>query len=105
MLRTMSITAAAAMMPVTIGRIRLRLFRFTRAARATPAPGKRGLRRFSVFGRQAVPQEVARDEPAMHFARTFIDAPGAAGAVHVFDRQVLGDAHAAEELDRPIGDP
>src|SRR5437868_1016369 len=58
----------------------------------------------SLIDRHAVAQQVAGDEPAVDFAGAFVDAPRAAGARHVFERHVLGNAHAAEELDRAIGD-
>src|SRR5690606_21046867 len=47
-------------------------------------------------------QQVAGDHPAVHFARTLDDAHHAAHARNVFERQLLGDAHAAEQLDRTI---
>src|SRR5688572_5060788 len=51
-----------------------------------------------------MPQEIARDEPAMNFAWTFVNTPCPARTRHVLDRHVLGNPHAAEQLHRAVGD-
>src|SRR4029079_14068698 len=44
------------------------------------------------------------DEPSVHFAGPLVYAPHAARTRHVFERQVLGHAHAAKQLHRAVGD-
>ena len=49
-------------------------------------------------------QQVARDDRAMDLARPFDDPVDANQPVDVFERQLLADAHAAEQLDRTVDD-